>query len=292
MKKITTFLLSFLLGSVVFSANPNWTVNPVNYQFSMNVTGVIVDACNFSGEIGDSISAFEGLTVRGVGEISQTVNGKHLVFLTVYSNLSNGETLTFKHYSVSQDTVKDIAATVVFSESEVKGNTSSPFQLYYNEPILYPTVHLTDSTEITVHGTHNVFSTIEVFIDNQSIGTFTDTIIAIPNHGNCYVVVNTTGGCTATSPTVNLAVASVKELSLESNAIKLFPVPAQDVLNIVGLNNFSFQTIQITDVTGKLYPTNFITKNTLNVSSLRQGVYIISIIKNNELVARKKFVKN
>ena len=283
MKKI--FLILFVLGfGNVFSAAPGWLINPNNFQFSMNMTGVLVDTCDFSGEIGDTIAAFNGADLRGVGEISQTVNGKHLVFITIYSNSANGDTITFKHYSVSQDVVQDLAVEEIFTDSKVLGEIQSPFQLYVTEPVITPSINLTDSV-ITIFGTEGLFLNAELFHNGASEGSYTDTIISLTESGDYYVVINTSGGCDYSIDTVTYSIVGINEL--KSLKLTVYPNPTSNYIYFEGVENGG---IEIFNLEGKIVLASSFFNGNIDVSVLEKGYYTL-LLRSKETFYTSSFIK-
>lgn len=84
---------------------------------------------------------------------------------------------------------------------------------------------------------------------------------------------------------------SMTDTVLDTNAIKLYPNPVEENLNIKLNDAFLIQSIVINDVNGR---TVFISQNNIdqiNTSKLQSGFYTISIITNRGSVS-KKFIKN
>lgn len=69
----------------------------------------------------------------------------------------------------------------------------------------------------------------------------------------------------------------------------VYPNPAQSILNIKGLNN-DFESIEIYDLTGKLCG-RYTQVNSIDISNLTAGTYIIKIVRNNR-VEQQKFMVN
>jgi hypothetical protein len=82
----------------------------------------------------------------------------------------------------------------------------------------------------------------------------------------------------------NTAVADV-----QSSGWSIYPNPASDLLYINGLNNES-ATVTIFDVSGKIVINQSLTNNTIDVSSLPKGIYILRVTTV-ESVHTSRFVK-
>ena len=83
----------------------------------------------------------------------------------------------------------------------------------------------------------------------------------------------------ATSPPCNGAV-SINEN--DANTFKLYPNPAQDVLNIEGI----FESIEIYDVFGKLVFASD-NKSEVNISALANGSYYVNILTSDSVIKKK-----
>jgi hypothetical protein len=90
---------------------------------------------------------------------------------------------------------------------------------------------------------------------------------------------------------------SVKEVPQEALQASAFPNPAKDELNIdiSGLPDNKQHRIQITDAIGHVCMNRIIRGNgnllTVDVSSLKPGVYICTIFNSENEIVRNKFVK-
>ena len=127
------FLIAMMLGSHISTAiPPDWTVNPADYEF--NMTGIIrvMKANNiFLNEANTMIGVFVDGETRGV------VNSGDIIFLgdeayfpvTMYSNEQEGDTLDFKVYVGSLDSVFTAAGTAIFNRVLTLGTPAEPFIL-------------------------------------------------------------------------------------------------------------------------------------------------------------------
>lgn len=105
---------------------PSWTVNPANYQFSMNVVARI----NYNGAATNAannlLGVFVGNELRGVA--SPTISGGNAYyFVSVYANQYNGETLRFRVYYGATDQIHGTPETVVFQHNLLVGSIASPY---------------------------------------------------------------------------------------------------------------------------------------------------------------------
>lgn len=71
---------------ILFSANPNWSVNPNNFEQNASATGIILLNLEDAGS-GNSLGAFVNDECRGVASPSYEL-GQWMYYLTIYSNTS------------------------------------------------------------------------------------------------------------------------------------------------------------------------------------------------------------
>lgn len=75
-----------------------------------------------------------------------------------------------------------------------------------------------------------------------------------------------------------------------SASIKLYPNPANDVINLSASNNLSLTKLEVIDINGRLImsvPIENITKKEINISELSKGLYLINIYSIDGMVTKK-----
>ena len=128
--KLVIKLMAFVGLSVgVVFANPNWSVNPADYQYNGSVTSsVSVDGLSIGA--GDQIGAFVGDELRGVGDAAFfPPTGSHIFLTMIFSNQATGESLNFKLYDAETDQIVDLDESLPFASDMTEGNGFSPFSL-------------------------------------------------------------------------------------------------------------------------------------------------------------------
>ncbi|MFQ6676546.1 MAG: hypothetical protein ACE5LH_09430, partial [Fidelibacterota bacterium] len=129
-------LFSLLLASSSVAQGPDWSVTPTDYESSATVTGVLYVDYELANDPANIVGAFVGETCRGVAS-PILVSDTSMYFLTVYSN-SIGETIAFKSYLASDDTIVDVNETIQFIPDNSWGSPENPFSwnaiLYYDHP--------------------------------------------------------------------------------------------------------------------------------------------------------------
>ena len=126
-------LFGFLnVFNFAFADAPNWQVDPSGYQFSMSLVGVILFEDVESVDANDIIAAFVGEECRGIAKPTFfPVTGRYTFGMTIYSNSSSGETITFKAYDASEDLIYDsIDETYPFQSDAIIGDDMNPQVLH------------------------------------------------------------------------------------------------------------------------------------------------------------------
>ena len=108
-------------------AIPAWTVNPANYLNSMSLVAQLELANTLSDDTADLVAAFVGNEVRGVAFVDSVTPASNRVRMTIYSNVTSGETVTFKAFDTSNcleypGTVESIP----FAANTVTGTEATP----------------------------------------------------------------------------------------------------------------------------------------------------------------------
>ncbi|MBI3195314.1 MAG: T9SS type A sorting domain-containing protein [Ignavibacteriae bacterium] len=87
----------FVLDVRVLCTSPAWSVNANDYQYSMNIIGKLSLDGIFSEDVYDKVGVFVGNELRGVGSVTYEPSvQQYRVFITVYSNVANGEQMKIK----------------------------------------------------------------------------------------------------------------------------------------------------------------------------------------------------
>jgi len=110
---------------------PKWQVNPASYTHNMNITTQVVFDDTLSRDIFDIIGVYSGNEMRGVALIEYVaVLNKYVAFITVYSNQTDGEMLTFRMWDASVG--KEYAffgSNYSFTSNSSLGTVSTPLIL-------------------------------------------------------------------------------------------------------------------------------------------------------------------
>lgn len=113
----------------ILAQEPNWSVDPKLFDYSMNIIGKIKVDELLSTDSHDKIAVFHKDEVRGtVKLVYNELYKEYFVFLTAYSNTNSGEELRFKIWDASQGKVLeatiDSKMAITFLDNDVIGTLS------------------------------------------------------------------------------------------------------------------------------------------------------------------------
>lgn len=178
----------------------------------------------------------------------------------------------------------------------------------------------TINTEVDAHGTISFSVTgqgaysgnVTRVISQQSIafnffgiapGTATMTTINYYKNADGALVFRSTSGAINVSAPFNVNetfssnealitnTLSVADATIAANSIQLYPNPVQETLYIKDVNNVQISTIQIIDISGRAVLTIKGNQNTINLSILQSGLYLVQL-NTSEGVITRKILKN
>jgi len=105
----------------------SWDVNPHAYEFNGTIDMSIDNREDFNG---DYIGVFVGDECRGIAERMEfLIDGSYYYSAMVFSNVTEGETLTFKYYSSLDDEIVEYTETAEFTANMIVGNGFDTFGL-------------------------------------------------------------------------------------------------------------------------------------------------------------------
>ena len=120
----------------------DWVVDPSDFEFSMNMTAVLYTqptavVTDTSADIYDMVGVFVGDELRGVATVEylpalESLSNFHPyeVFLTIYSNTTQQENLSFKVWDASECTMLGtVLESYSFEINEVLGSLTNPVPL-------------------------------------------------------------------------------------------------------------------------------------------------------------------
>ncbi|MFT5914247.1 MAG: hypothetical protein ACI81T_000734, partial [Bacteroidia bacterium] len=109
----------------------NWTINPADFQFSMNVVSQLKINGRISNDKYDEVAVFVGDQNRGIARLEYLPDyDNYQAFLTIYSNVESGDSLQFKIWDDSEGLVyADVTPKITFSTDTSYGRPSAPLLL-------------------------------------------------------------------------------------------------------------------------------------------------------------------
>lgn len=125
-KIIFTTLIALLALVSVYAQKPDWSVNVAEYNYSMAIVGVVYIDNEKQADENSMIAAFSGDELRGVtSAVYDDKTGNWNFYLLCYSNVDS-ETLTFKYYSSSSNSVITFDKTETFVADGISGSPFNP----------------------------------------------------------------------------------------------------------------------------------------------------------------------
>jgi hypothetical protein len=115
----------------VFKEEPEWEVEPSDYEFNMNMVAQLKIDNILSTDIYDKVAAFVGDECRGVANLQYVKEyDMYEVFMDIYSNSANGENIEFRVWDSDKATLHtDVTPVLTFSSNDIHGTPSSPMIL-------------------------------------------------------------------------------------------------------------------------------------------------------------------
>lgn len=134
------FILTIVLIIPICSLGQSpWEVNTTAFEFSMNITGKVKLNNQAVQQANSYLAAFVNDECRGVIKATSLESGEHAYFLTIYSNLAQGEEITFK-YADENSEITTFSQKVVFKADGIYG---SPDDLFiWADPAEFETTEL------------------------------------------------------------------------------------------------------------------------------------------------------
>ena len=120
-----------LLNMRVLGEAPDWQIDPSAFEFNMNIIGKVKIDGAFSQDPYNKVAAFAGNELRGVATLEYDKSyDEYFLYLSVFSNTSSGEEVTFKIWDAATGKVMqatmDGSLSLAFIKNEVIGYKSAP----------------------------------------------------------------------------------------------------------------------------------------------------------------------
>jgi hypothetical protein len=159
--------------------------------------------------------------------------------------------------------------------------------------VINPAIDVTTSLSgltISANESSATYQWIDCDNSNQAIAGETNQSFTASANGN-YAVIVTQNNCSDTSACVNISTVGVKENNV-LNGISIYPNPSNGIYNLSGLKVNS--KITVYDAIGQIIYTSIITesKETINISNVPNGIYMIQIKSENSIITKKIIKKD
>jgi hypothetical protein len=120
-------------GSQIESETEQLLFDPAKFEFNGSVTAkVLVDGVP-KGSVNDLLYAYVNDEIRGVADVLYFPPTQAWLFnLMIYSNISQGETVSFKYFDAVNNKYYSCNETITFSADMIIANAIAPFVLHAN----------------------------------------------------------------------------------------------------------------------------------------------------------------
>ncbi len=299
--------VSLLLSTQAWTQQnePDWSVNPSEFNNSMSVVGRVKFNREFSVDASDRIAAIVNGKVRGVTQLQyEPLTDEFLAYLIIYGN-QGGETINFTLYDADQDQVYGSYKTVVFQINGLIGNLRDP--LIWSELSLNPEAELNEFDFKEVHGDLVWGDTIQVPVRNKTDISWLAAKFEVSERATVWVDdIEQKSGSTHNDFTEPVTYAIIAEDGQTTNKyvvkvieakkkMRAYPIPAKHKVKIKSEDeddNFNIEFITIRDLSGRIIKKNvYLENNTLYVDDLKNGIYLMEFQLFNQTISLK-FVKN
>ncbi len=152
--------IDVMLYSVVADP-PDWVAEP-NLLYNMNITSkLLLSTGSYSVNALDMVAGFVGDKCRGVMHPVAAHGG--LIFLTIGSNMPQGENIHFKAFIADQQKIVDLDQVLVFENLLLIGNPAEPFVFSYwgFENILFLSdIYIQSGVTVCFNALEHIFTAI------------------------------------------------------------------------------------------------------------------------------------
>ena len=122
--------LMCLLLSAAGTLAAHLTVNPHAFRYDMTVYALLqMNGTVLTDYSGYEIAAFCGDECRGVAKVQVTTDGTPYLYIRIYSNETQGETISFRAYRQSEVTEQNLPETCIFESGSLVGTPGEPLVL-------------------------------------------------------------------------------------------------------------------------------------------------------------------
>jgi len=289
-------------------SQPDWSVVPTDYEFTMTVTGIVKIDCLESLDTNDMVAAFIGDEVRGVQRLRDFYDGHLFAFMIIYDNSFSGHDVHFKIYDASHDVIIDALDHLAFQENQNEGSTEDPFifntspgidqvdlgsEMISRELQAYDLVTTLSAfnesgeiTNATFSWVNDGFGTDNSWFTIQNNNLFLQADAAVLDHDTLFLHLLATpeSGCSFDFPfkmVIGETTTSVKENSdQQTSSFQVYPNPTHGIIQWD--NTMQIESASIYELQGRLVGNaQSNVGSTVDLSQLNAGVYVL-LLKGNE----------
>lgn len=302
------------------AAQPDWSLIPTDFEFTMTVTGVVVTQCVESTDENDIVGAFINGEVRGVQALNTDINGRKFAYMIIYNNDFSGNEVTFKIYDASLDTMYDAQQTVTYQENGIIGNEDDPF--IFNSGLNLTSTFLTqDSIDEnalagsvvadlqTVNEIQDTFALVYEFVDDilgpdNQYFSISDSSLILTEDVNAnvktsyqiHVSGSTPDGCSREDVFIlhvsgQGTTATYEANNLIQDDIQFYPNPAHTSIQFATERNIDRVWIYSLEGTILREYTNSLQSKTIDISFLKSGIYLVAYYGDGVKSVRKLVVQ-
>jgi hypothetical protein len=117
----------------------DWDFNYADYEFIGNITASIESHEDFDGDV---VGVFVGDECRGIAErMHFPLDDTYYYMIQVYSNVAEGEALTFKYYDKGNDQVVEYSEALTFENNMIVGDGFNTFGLSRERNLSQPVAY-------------------------------------------------------------------------------------------------------------------------------------------------------
>ncbi|MFN5982635.1 MAG: T9SS type A sorting domain-containing protein [Fluviicola sp.] len=242
-----------------------------NITVNFNATGSPQAGNVYTAELSNASGSFASPTV--IGTLNSTATGALSLSATIPGSTPVGTGYRIRvNASNPASTGTDNGSNISINLSPTVAITASPAN---------GIICAGSSINLSASGANTYVWTPNTALNSST----TANVTANPTISLQYTVVGTeTNGCT-NAQSFTVTVNDCAGIEENENAFAVYPNPVIDVLSVTSENNTPIQSLEITDLTGKIIKTS--ATNTIDFSELNSGSYFIRIYHENGITVKE-----
>ena len=191
--------------------------------------------------------------------------------------------ITFEILDGASGTPGSVITSVTKPLSEIVDAVNNQSGYYYVD---FGGVSVTDDFFVSFSCGLDMSAGDTIAIISNTDGDAASTDIAWEEYNGSWATVNSGWGVTISFAMFPILCPTTTDINtFNNNSVKIYPNPTTGIVNIEGIDNY--KELQVLDIQGKTVMTINNFTNTLNVSNLPKGNYIIRIISDNSVITKK-----